>query len=500
MMRDVAAAGVACCSEGCETAFDVVVVGAGPAGMAAGVAAKQAGAGSVLVVEREAFAGGVLPQCVHDGFGLHVHGASLTGPEYAQRWSALAQKSGVRFAFRTTVLEVSSADGCFAVDAVGAALGGHVRLRAASVVVATGCRERTRGQMMLPGSRPAGVMTAGTAQYMMNVLNQMPGDEAVILGSGDIGLIMARRLTLEGACVRMVLGQAATGLLRNHVRCVQDFSLPFRYGWGVKEIRGRGRLEGVVIAPFAEDGAFAEGRDEFVSCNLLLISCGLIPEREIVQGLGQELPTGLFICGNASVPHDLVDQVTQEGLRAGRSAAACALSGRGREAKALPRQIDVLLRRRVIEPKGRVQELLGSAGLGGQLIPCTECPSSCMIRRSADGAFDGYGCKRGLAFAEQEVREPMRMFTGAARVEGGARRLVPVRTTAPVSRALVLEVAKQVRELRVAAPVELGAVLRRNVAGSGADVVATCSIAALPEGARAGETFEHADEIGGCVG
>lgn len=457
--------------------FDVLVVGGGSAGLAAAVAAAESGAARVVVLEREDYLGGVLPQCVHDGFGLYLYGSSLTGPEYARRWELRARDAGVQVALATTVLSIAAPDeaeaGLFAVDAVGMPLGGRVRLRARSVVCATGCRERTRGAMQIPGGRPAGVLTAGSAQYMVNVANQLPGDKAVILGSGDIGLIMARRMVLEGAEVRMVLGQEATGLLRNHIRCIEDFGIPIRYGWGLASVHGYGQLQGVTVAPMDARGALDMARREYVRCNVLLIACGLVPEREVLGGLDAAGTPGLFVCGNANVAHDLVDQVTQEGLRAGSAAARFALgAGRG-VACDLPDDLARMERRAISEPKGRLSELRGELDAGFERIVCTVCPTGCVMAASREGEVRGNTCERGREYALRELACPTRLFTGTVRVDGAAAPLLPVRTDGSIPKSSLLDVARACRRLHAAAPVHAGDVVAADVAGTGAALVAT---------------------------
>lgn len=318
-------------SEG-TISVDVLVVGGGAAGMASAVSAGHAGA-SVLLVEREAYLGGVLPQCIHDGFGLYVYRENLTGPEYCERWVGELEEAGAAWACATSVTSLLRDGEGFLATVVGVALGGVRHVRARSVVIATGCREVTRGQLRIPGTRPEGVYTAGAAQYMVNIEHKLPGDKVVILGGGDIGLIMARRMTLSGAEVRLLVAKEATGLVRNHRRCIDPYGIPTRYGWGVASIHGYGRLKGVMVAPFADDGGFDMERREYVRCNTLLISCGLVPERELYAGV--EGAPGLFVCGNAESVHDLVDRVSAESLRVGRDAAAFA----GREG-ALPRRLE----------------------------------------------------------------------------------------------------------------------------------------------------------------
>ena len=470
-------------------AYDVIVIGGGSAGLAAAVAARRAGGRRVLVIEREEYLGGVLPQCVHDGFGLHLYGESLTGPEYAARWVTAAHECGVESACSSTVLAISRVDeGSFCVDAVGASLGGRVALFAKSVVVATGCRERTRGSLQIPGGRPAGVLTAGSAQYMMNVANQMPGTKAVVLGSGDIGLIMARRLTLEGAEVKLVLGQKATGLVRNRIRCIDDFGIPLRYGWELVSISGFGQLQGVTVAPIGKDGAPDLSQKEYIRCNLLLVACGLVPEREVLaeSGLhGDE--EGLFLCGNAKVPHDLVDQVTQEGLLAGCAAAQWACAGNSSAASPaapaveLPDDLAQLAARRIREPKGRECESL--AGESARRIVCTECPTGCVMSVVEGGEISGNACPRGVDYAQRELSCPMRLFTGTVKLEGdhGGRVLLPVKTLAPVPKASLSLVARATRHIVATAPVHVGDVVCEDVAGVGVALVscADCD-SALP--------------------
>jgi len=314
---------------------DVAVIGGGPAGLAAAIAAKENGAENVLVVEREAHIGGILNQCIHSGFGLHVFGEELTGPEYAARFEDRAAELGVAFFTRTMVLGISPER---RLTVVGPKTG-LCTIEAGAIVLAMGCRERSAGALMLAGDRPAGVLTAGTAQRFVNIDGYMPGKEVVILGSGDIGLIMARRMTLEGAHVKMVLEimPYSSGLKRNIVQCLDDFGIPLRLSHTVTRIHGKKRVEGVTVAAVDGKGVPVEGTEEYVPCDTLLLSVGLIPENELSRGMGvvmdavtggpvvdsqmQTSVEGVFACGNAVQVHDLVDNVTEEARRAGRAAA-----------------------------------------------------------------------------------------------------------------------------------------------------------------------------------
>ena len=317
-----------------EILCDVAVVGAGPAGLAAAAAAKKQGAKRVIVVERDATPGGILLQCIHPGFGLSYFKEELTGPEYAARFAKAAKEAGVEFLTDVTVLEVG--DGFL--RCIGAACG-PLEIKAGAVVLAMGCRERTRGNIRTPGTRPAGVYTAGAGQRLVNRQNLMIGKKIVILGSGDIGMIMARRLTLQGAKVEAVveLLPYLAGLTRNRVQCLDDFGIPLLLSHTVTEIRGNQRVEAVKIAAVDEKRQIVPGSEQVIECDTLLLSVGLIPENELTRAAGiaidpvtngpsvnQYMQTSLasvFACGNVVHVNDLVDNVSRESEQAGRSAA-----------------------------------------------------------------------------------------------------------------------------------------------------------------------------------
>lgn len=319
---------------------DIVIIGGGPAGLAAALAAKEAGAEQVLIVERDKELGGILNQCIHNGFGLHTFREELTGPEYAARYIEKVEREKIPFLPETIVIDIGEGEkGEKEVTAMNKERGLFV-IHTAAVVLAMGCRERPRGALNIPGFRPAGIYSAGTAQRYVNIEGRMPGREVVILGSGDIGLIMARRMALEGAKVKAVaeLMPYSGGLKRNIVQCLDDFGIPLKLSHTVVDIKGKKRVEGVTLAQVDENKKPIAGTEEFIPCDTLLLSCGLLPENELSLNLGISLNpatsgpyvnesfetniSGVFACGNVLHVHDLVDYVSEEAAAAGKHAAA----------------------------------------------------------------------------------------------------------------------------------------------------------------------------------
>lgn len=459
---------------------DVVVIGGGPAGMSAAIAAKEAGAEEVVIIEREPRLSGILQQCIHNGFGLHKFKEELTGPEYGQRYEEMVSNLGITVLTDTMAVDITSERTVTAVSKEK----GYFTINAGAVVLAMGCREKSRGALSIPGTRPAGVFTAGTAQKLVNIKGYMPGKKIVILGSGDIGLIMARRMTLEGAEVKAVceIMEDSGGLTRNIVQCLKDFDIPLLLRHTVVEIHGNKRVEGVTVARVDENLKPILGTEEYIECDTLMLSVGLIPENELSKKAGVEIDPktrgpvvdenrqtkvpGIFACGNVVKVHELVDFVSDEGEIAGRGAA---LYAQGKPICEGEQKTD---KHKQKEQKKGVKNLSDGNSKGDTVI-CTICPMGCKILVDAGMNVTGNTCKRGEKYAIQEVTAPERTLTTTMYAEGNI--MVPVKTDRPVPREKLSACMKEINCRTLILPIEAGNIIIENIGGTGANVIAARS-------------------------
>ena len=453
---------------------DVLVIGAGPGGLAAAKGAREAGAERVIVLERDKCAGGILNQCIHDGFGLIRYRKRLTGPEYAARALTEALESGAEIICSCQVTDIAPAGPQVIVTAVSS--NGLKKFCAGSVVMALGCRERTRGAISIPGSRPAGVFTAGVIQNFVNLKNIMPGRRVVILGSGDVGMIMARRLTLEGASVAAVVEvlPEPAGLARNVSQCLYDFGIPIMCSHTVSRIIGKKKLEAVEISQLDQDMKPVPGTQQIIECDALVLSVGLIPENEIAAGAGVGLDArtngaltdphlrtnvpGIFSCGNSRRIMDLADFVSEQGEMAGHNAALYAAGESAGWNNDTGKMLSWDEARSTSLKKGFPEP---------DTVTCSICPNGCQVKRviDDDGSdppsyhYEGNLCMRGAGFAEQERKRPKRMLTTT--VKGPDGQLIPVRTKQAVAKEILADAVAQLREFRLDAepadPVDHGA-------------------------------------------
>ena len=461
---------------------DLVIIGGGPAGMAAAVSAYENGTTDILILERDKELGGILNQCIHNGFGLHTFKEELTGPEYAARYISMVYEKKIPYMLHTMVVDVRGGDPCI-VPAMNHKKG-LFEIEAKAVVLAMGCRERPRGAMNIPGSRPSGIYSAGTAQRFVNIEGRMPGKEVVVLGSGDIGLIMARRMSLQGAKVKMVaeIMPYSGGLKRNIVQWLDDFGIPLKLSHTVTKIHGKDRIEGVTVSKVDGNLKPIPGTEEYVSCDTLLLSCGLIPENELSESAGarmdpvtsgpvvnarlQTTAEGVFACGNVLHVHDLVDNVSKEAVEAGANAAAYVKEKNKDWGEAVRPKIPA--KTKSVIPEGRD---------AGRTLICIGCPNGCLVTvdKNPDGSLSitGNTCKKGEEYARNEVTAPKRTVTSIVRVSGGKNPVVSVKTKEEIPKEKIAACMEEINRTALKAPVSLGQIVIADVAGTGVDIVAT---------------------------
>ncbi len=465
------------------TEYDLIVIGGGPAGMASALSAHRKGVEKILIIERDRELGGILNQCIHSGFGLDTFQEELTGPEYAHRFIKKVFDEKIEYMPNTMVINLDSEEGTVSATVRNISHGEKI-ITAHAAVLAMGCREKPRGALNIPGSRPAGIFSAGTAQRYVNIEGKLPGNKIVILGSGDIGLIMARRLSLEGAKVECVaeIAPYSGGLRRNIVQCLFDYDIPLLLSHTVTNIHGRKRITGVTIQKVDENFKPINDTDKYYECDTLLLSVGLIPENELTAKTGAEMDPvtrgpkvndklmttvqGVFACGNVLHVHDLVDNVTKEALKAGEYAADYVLYDEYE--KKIPWGDAV----RPPIPQKEKNTVPEDMDITHQVI-CVRCPNGCLITADDNMNISGNKCKRGEEYIINELTKPRRSISSTVSNSDPDHPRLPCKTKGDIPKDKIFDVMKEIIHLRHNGKAQPGDLLIENTADTGVDIVAT---------------------------